>query len=134
MPAFQHSPEHIAAIVGSAVHHGFVIAAFALDFASELAAHNARSVNYLYRGDEPCEPVEVTERQIIAWDAMPLEPAELNMAIRSMAYQCCEHPRWGVSYAADLLHAINARFGHTGSPSRSTWSINVPAEQWDATR
>lgn len=132
MSAFQQSHHHIEAVVGSAVHHGFIKASEALALARELARHNAMSVNYRYPGDD-ARPVDVTEAGIIAWDTMPLSMPELGTAARGLAYQCCEHPEWhGACYGADVLAAIIGRIPYD-STARG-WSINVSAEQWDLVR
>lgn len=131
MSAYQQSPHHIEAVVGSAVHYGFVHVSEAIVLARELALHNALSVNHCYPGDD-AKPVDVTEAGIIAWDTMPLSLPELRMAAAGLAYQCCEHPEWmdcgGQTTLAKIIHTIPRDGGTRG------WSITVSAEQWEAVR
>ena len=132
MSAFQQSHHHIEAVVGSAVHYGFVDAHGAVDLARSLARHNAMSVGYLYRECGTATPVSVTMAGIIAWDTMPLALPELRVAADGLEYQCCEHPEWRERdcFPAEWLASIAARIPKPAGYSTPGWSISVPAEQW----
>lgn len=106
MSAFQCSPNHIAAVIGSVAlydrMHGRDLAAEA----ATLAAENARSVAYRYR--DACEPVTVPAALIERWRAYPLSPVALLKAAQCLDYQSCECDDYERTPAAKLLRDITS--------------------------
>jgi hypothetical protein len=128
MSAFQHHPEHIAAIVGSAMALTPLTIEQAIGCARALAAENAASVDARYSHHEPTVPHPPTAQQIRAWEAAPLSAAGLDKAMRSMAYQSCEHEGWASSIAGAWLSMLDAALPHRRrhSVDDGCWSITAP--------
>lgn len=134
MSAFLVAPEHIAAIVGSAVcyarrQHASDRFRDPVAVATLLAAENARSVNYRYHRHAPQAAMVVTETMIRAYEMRPLPPVELLKALAGYEYQACECPDWRereachtVTWITDL--AVRSLPGY----DEAAWSItSLPA-------
>ncbi len=151
MSCFQLDPQHIAAVVGSALHrdrssHSLesVLRRFSLlpgsleadrpgaethgeILARVLATANADSVNARYRGDDKTTPVVVGFKMLSRWVANPLSPVGLLKAIQSVEYQSCEFDGWEGSAAAAICECARSIAIHILPGYRDAeWSITSP--------
>jgi hypothetical protein len=131
MSAYIVSRSHIATLaffafggahkIGASQFGGLVV------LANELAAENAKSVNYRYPGDQ-VEPFEFTERSVLKFARMDLaqNPVVILKAISCLKYQSCEHPTWKESQAyLALAHMQSAAIRMLpGYNEAEGWSID----------
>lgn len=95
-----------------------------------LHAENMRSVNYRYRENKPCEPIEIDWRAVNAkrnalysrGGKRAVARAAL-MGISCVEYQSCETPDWRKTEAFRLLGEIAVRVAHDAAEENSEWEM-----------
>ncbi len=144
MSAFQHDPQHVAAIVGTVfagrraddaprfLRYGAKVAPDGCpleQIASILMAENARSVGHRY-ADDGAVPV-VTRAQIRRWQFRALSPVACLKAIDSLAYQSCESPDWRETAAHGLLDFMRGALIKrlSGYEDADTWAVTAPPSE-----
>ena len=107
MSAYQVTPKHIAAIVGSTMAAPFNHAA-AQHMAETLAQANADGIDARYPGPSPTPPVVVDDAEMRRYHAKPLKPVALLKALTCLEYQCCEAQGWEGTEACKTISMIRA--------------------------
>lgn len=145
MSAFQCSPSHIAAIIGTAhkldpsrtslpdmsremARHPDLAAEYtdSASFAGALLAReNARSLDHRYAHHSTAHAWAAPSALDCAmWYSRPLSPIALIKAIQCLDYQSCEHDAWSLSDAKRLLDQIaRAAISKMDGYEEAAWSL-----------